>query len=356
VTLDDMVADVEAVRQLQQAERVAILAHGTGGLVGLAYARRFPSRARALILVNAIARACDVGARLREMRQNAPPALADALSQAESEGIFHQREYRPAYWEVARALLDYYQRPFRTLGEFRFAHFADSFSWDTYRALWKPHGEFEIAGAWDTLDLVGDLQGIEIPSLIVVGAYDPIAVEQAELLAANLPMAQRLTFSRSGHYPFLEEPDRFLRTVRSFLSTRDLVDAIACRTPVCREAELTSAEAVVSQLRSVLDHSPALRLVTGNDRDRARFVATPEISEKDGTLMLALRARDSGTTPSEVLLVERVEKRTEVANGLQRLAQRFCAWAGELPEQLAERLPRPLENSSPAEPVRPPSC
>lgn len=63
---------------------------------------------------------------------------------------------------------------------------------------------------------------LTMPVLVIAGALDG-AVLPAGLreLARKLPNARYLEFERSGHFVYLDEPDRFSREVSNFIrSTR----------------------------------------------------------------------------------------------------------------------------------------
>jgi proline iminopeptidase len=68
-------------------------------------------------------------------------------------------------------------------------------------------------------DLTGRLHEIQVPTLVVVGRHDWITpVEASEEIAAGIPNSELVIFENSGHSPQLEESDRFVATVRSFLA------------------------------------------------------------------------------------------------------------------------------------------
>ena len=70
------------------------------------------------------------------------------------------------------------------------------------------------------VDLQPRLGRITVPTLVCVGRHDPQTPwpSNAEIAAA-LPAGRLEVFERSGHYPFLEEPERFATVVAAFLSS-----------------------------------------------------------------------------------------------------------------------------------------
>jgi len=68
------------------------------------------------------------------------------------------------------------------------------------------------------LDLRGKLRHIAAPTLIVAGAKDPIVgMEAAEAMRQEIPKAELTVFEKSGHFPMLEEPDKFRVVLEEFL-------------------------------------------------------------------------------------------------------------------------------------------
>ncbi len=66
--------------------------------------------------------------------------------------------------------------------------------------------------------VIADLPSIRAPSLVVVGEKDEAYLRAAEVLAARLPEAERVTISRAGHVVNIEEPDAFNAAVIRFLA------------------------------------------------------------------------------------------------------------------------------------------
>ncbi|MEE8508844.1 MAG: alpha/beta hydrolase [Myxococcota bacterium] len=66
--------------------------------------------------------------------------------------------------------------------------------------------------------VIDALPSIRAPSLVVVGEKDEAYLRAAEVLAARLPEAERVTIPRAGHVVNIEEPDAFNAAVVRFLA------------------------------------------------------------------------------------------------------------------------------------------
>ena len=70
------------------------------------------------------------------------------------------------------------------------------------------------------VDLRPRLGEISAPALVCVGRHDPQTPwPDNAAIAAALPAGRLEVFERSGHYPFVEEPDRFAAVVAAFRSS-----------------------------------------------------------------------------------------------------------------------------------------
>jgi pimeloyl-ACP methyl ester carboxylesterase len=68
-------------------------------------------------------------------------------------------------------------------------------------------------------DLSSRLSDIRMPTLGIYGQRDRIVDPgQGEVLAQGAPQARLCRFDRSGHFPMLDEPERFYRVLGEFLN------------------------------------------------------------------------------------------------------------------------------------------
>jgi pimeloyl-ACP methyl ester carboxylesterase len=66
-------------------------------------------------------------------------------------------------------------------------------------------------------NIISQLNEIEVPTLILVGADDFITPpSQAKRIHDGIPNSELHIFKRCGHYPFYEVPNEFHRVVRKW--------------------------------------------------------------------------------------------------------------------------------------------
>jgi proline iminopeptidase len=71
-----------------------------------------------------------------------------------------------------------------------------------------------------TMDLRPHLKKIEVPALVIVGRHDFITnVAMAEEIVKHIPKARLEIFEDSGHFPMVEEPEKFYRAIKEFVES-----------------------------------------------------------------------------------------------------------------------------------------
>jgi proline iminopeptidase len=202
-TLADQIADLDALRAHLGYERMDLLGHSWGGYLVMAYTARHPEHVRRLII-------CD----------SAAPKWSDTIflfNQVYPEGVARQDalDFADKLGDEAAAtksLHEYmamlFYSPEKRDG---FMAKSDSFKYtrDVNKKLNDDLGRF---------DLNPELPKFHLPTLVITGRYDmnvaPLTAWKIHHAIAN---SQFVVFERSGHLPFYEEPDEFVRVVEGFL-------------------------------------------------------------------------------------------------------------------------------------------
>jgi len=98
-------------------------------------------------------------------------------------------------------------------------------AWRTWYAMWERdlsrttlRSFFQSIGSLHRTDLRPMLPALRCPVLGIYGARDNIVhPNQADLLARGAPQATILWMPRAGHFPMLDEPERFHQALAAFL-------------------------------------------------------------------------------------------------------------------------------------------
>lgn len=196
--------DADKLRIELGHEKVFVLGHSYGSFLALQYALRYPERVAGLILVGC-------AASLAHMPSSFELAKS-RLSAAEFEQLFTaftnpapSDEYFAGLWPVLQRA---YFRSFE-LDKVR-----KIFSQTRYCAAALNQGSACLAN----YNVAHRLAEVRAPTLVVVGAYDWVTPpECAKVLQNGIPDCELVVMEESGHYPFLEEPERFTQSVLSWL-------------------------------------------------------------------------------------------------------------------------------------------
>jgi len=196
--------DLEALFDIRQIERAAIIGHSWGALLGLLFGMQHPSRVDRLVLVTPAPITAEGRRQYLEQLTRRSTELGILQRQRELLGS-KLREKNPA--EFRRRAFDlmlapYLKDPHRSVGiePFRIRH-------RVREAVWRSLGKYDLTDA---------ISELSIPALVVHGRSDLIPVTSSQQIASLLG-AQLEIFEDSGHIPFWEEEDRFLAVVGAFL-------------------------------------------------------------------------------------------------------------------------------------------
>ena len=205
---DRLVGDVEALRVHLGLERMDLLAHSAGGSLAMLYAARYPERVRRLVLVTANPWALGTAATPEDrlaaalLRKDEPwfpaafPAFEAWLSGAP--------DYDPAIAPFFYGRWDQTAEEHHARGDEEFNDAAA----DVYGS----------AGAYDPPATRAALTRLPAPVLVLAGELDGAPrPELARHTADVFPHAEFTVQPGAAHYPWLDDPEWFVRRVSAFL-------------------------------------------------------------------------------------------------------------------------------------------
>jgi proline iminopeptidase len=198
------VADLEELRRQWGLEQLTLAGYSWGGLLALLYAVEHSSRVTRLALVSPAP--AWRGARLefeqRFQERNIAPALQEERAALRTSGLrerdpagYSQRVFElsvaPYFFDPARARD---LTPFRVTGR-------------TQQEVWSSLGEYDLRPV---------LSGLKLPVIVLQGEDDVIPAEISRTLAEVLAGDFHL-LPRSGHVPYIEAHEEFVRLLDAFL-------------------------------------------------------------------------------------------------------------------------------------------
>lgn len=201
------VADLDAIRERLELERITICGYSWGGLLALLYLLDQPERVERLALVSPAAPTL-------EYRRQFDAEFARRMAAPE---VQHERDALRASGLRERDPAAYQRRAFELSVAGYFRDFRDAKNLTPFRvtartqqAVWDSLGEYDLRSQLGAL-----ASRIHLPARVVHGTSDPIPVAGSRELAALLKT--ELIELPVGHCPHVEATNDFVRALDAFL-------------------------------------------------------------------------------------------------------------------------------------------
>jgi proline iminopeptidase len=209
ISLQGFREDIESIRQHFNFKSWVVLGHSWGGFLALDYSIHFPGVVDRLILINPMPGSTELQEETQLLLKNRETA-ADSLATARiMQSVAFQNGEVSAYEDLFQTLFatQFYDRAFADslIISFQPTFLAGS---KKLRYLSKDISSYDIHA---------DLAQLKMPTLMIYGAYDPLAGNSASNYARFIPNAQLEIMPHAGHFPFIEQKEAFLLLIHQFL-------------------------------------------------------------------------------------------------------------------------------------------
>jgi proline-specific peptidase len=222
-TVENMVEDVEAVRQALALGKISLLGHSYGGALAQAYALKYQKNLTHLILGSTWSSTVALNQIFVRMKEKMPTQLRERINSMEAEGLFghgldyqknrYTNEYMVAAWGEGYFPYIYQNRPDPNYDPVA----SGNISWDLYREMWGSHGEYVVDGNLKSVEYTDRLTGIKVPTLILVGDHDECDPSLSEAMHAKIAGSEMVVLPKAGHMTFVDQTKMFVEAVNSFL-------------------------------------------------------------------------------------------------------------------------------------------
>jgi proline iminopeptidase len=205
--LKKLVADLEALRRELKQEKLTLVGHSFGGILSMMYAREHPDRIHALALIDSggptLAAVQKFNANLEARFSEDEKARIKEWSDPEKKKNDHKR----AVLEITKAKTAAYffdrSKAHLLIDGLDETSFNDAVFW-------------AIAMQMGALDLRAGLEKVKAPVIVIHGKGDPL--ESADEVHATFPGSRLLLLENAGHFPWLEQPEKFNAALDGFLA------------------------------------------------------------------------------------------------------------------------------------------
>jgi L-proline amide hydrolase len=201
---------------LELASRYHVLGQSWGGMLGMEHALEHPPGLCSLVIANSPASMALWVSEANRLRALLPPAVQEILTRNEQAGTTDSEEYE-------QAVMVFYERhlcriPFPDSLQRSFAQLNEDPT--VYHTMNGP-SEFHVIGALTGWDITPRLHDVRVPALVISGEHDEATPSVVRPLVDALPDARWELFEGASHSTHLEQPERFLELVESFLAAND---------------------------------------------------------------------------------------------------------------------------------------
>jgi proline iminopeptidase len=200
----EQVADLEELRGHWRLEQLTLVGYSWGGLLALLYAVEHPTRVARLALVSPAPawRAARQEFERRFQERNLAPALQQERAELRASGLRERdpAEYAQRVFELSVAAYFFDPSRARDLTPFRVTG-------RTQQEVWSSLGDYDLRPA---------LAELRIPAVVLQGEEDVIPLEFSRTVA-QLLQAPFEVLPRSGHVPYIEAFQDFVRLLDGFL-------------------------------------------------------------------------------------------------------------------------------------------
>lgn len=200
--------DIEQLRQALHLEKVDLLGHSWGGLLAMHYALKYPAHLNHLILSNAMPASTEVWQQ-EEARLATRITAEDSLKRV---GIMSSPEMQQGSAKAIKKLMLLSFKP-----QFHNKALLDSLNLYIPDDFMARSAKFSYLGKDLTqFDLYDDLKKVNVPTLIIYGSDEPAATLSGKRLQETISGSRLVIIEESGHFPFVEQPDKYFKAINSF--------------------------------------------------------------------------------------------------------------------------------------------
>lgn len=203
ITFEQLADDAEELRNVLGYDKIGVIGHSGGGFVALNYAIKYPQNLSHLILMNTF------------------PAF-DRIHVKESIAGLQAKNPSPELLKVSNgpspSTIEEFKNQYRILNYLYVSDYNSEIKKRFEKMFEDMMVNLEILALNNSLlfkfNVISDLNKITAPTLVIGGKGDGIVpISEIQRLHDNIPNSEIYLFEKSGHYPFFEEPETFIKIV-----------------------------------------------------------------------------------------------------------------------------------------------
>ncbi len=207
IRMDTWADEADGLRAFLGQKRMILFGHSFGGFIALEYALRHGEHLDGLILCDTAPALDYLDVVMANAQARGTPEQVQALVAGLSAPVADDASWRQLWVTILPLYFDIYDPKVAASLDEATQYSAAAFNQGMGKCL-------------PAFNVVSRLREISVPTLIIAGRHDWITppAQAAERLHAGLPNSRLVIFEQSGHFPFIEEPEKFVTVVREWLT------------------------------------------------------------------------------------------------------------------------------------------
>lgn len=210
VSLEIFIEDIEALREKLNLGKVHLLAHSWGGLLAMNYAIKYSDHLQSLILLSSMPASSDLWNKEQALlAQKVTKKDRDMLQEILNSDLFKN--------DQSKAIEKLLKISFRS--EFQDSSLVDSLNFYIPDDYMSRSQKFSSLGPEiSNYDLHSKLAKLNIPTLLVYGETEAAVKLSGARLDSTFQQSTLTVIDQTGHFPFIERSDVFIKGLRKFLN------------------------------------------------------------------------------------------------------------------------------------------
>jgi proline iminopeptidase len=209
--------EVEEVIEALELERIVLVGHSWGGILGIEYALRHPERLNGFVLSNMSASFADYGAYVHHLRDNLPAPVRARLTELEIAGKQNSQEYdaiihKELYGRYICRLDPWPEPVQRSLGGINPV---------IYNQMQGPD-EFTLTGNLMNWDRWADLSRIQTRTLVMGARNDEMNPDSMRREADLIPESSLFISDTGSHLAMWDDQENYFKALLAFLDANDI--------------------------------------------------------------------------------------------------------------------------------------
>ncbi|RIV28805.1 alpha/beta fold hydrolase [Alicyclobacillaceae bacterium I2511] len=206
--------EVEQVRSFLGLDSFYLCGQSWGGMLAIEYALHYPNAIKGLVISNMTASISAYVRSINRLRQQLPKDLLKLMEQYESVGDYEASAYQQVLMEHLYPQHLCRLNPWPEPVQRAFSHFNPQ----VYNTMQGPN-EFLVTGNFKDWDRWADLYRLQMPTLLLVGQYDTMSVEDIEEMGQRIPNSHVTVCPNGSHMAMWDDPDIYFASLLHFIDS-----------------------------------------------------------------------------------------------------------------------------------------